>query len=173
MSLTLLIVCAALTAVPCKRVFRAPANRPIQFRWSFWALMGPRILPVTVVVQTAPGKATPCSACRCVQVAMPIAVPQSRHSRVFAATGTNAGGHNVRALYACAPLACTSPCICRYVGIIDFLQQWNLQKRAERNWKVAVSCCSPWVAECAHSMNQVYMRRVDPDGVSAMVMSHL
>jgi hypothetical protein len=27
-------------------------------------------------------------------------------------------------------------CACRYVGIIDFLQQWNLQKRAERNWKV-------------------------------------
>jgi len=27
-------------------------------------------------------------------------------------------------------------CVCRYVGIIDFLQQWNLQKRAERNWKV-------------------------------------
>jgi hypothetical protein len=28
--------------------------------------------------------------------------------------------------------------LCRYVGIIDFLQQWNLQKRAERNWKVGL-----------------------------------
>lgn len=36
-----------------------------------------------------------------------------------------------------------------YVGIIDFLQQWNVQKRIERNWKV-------------------YIGRVDPDGVSAM-----
>jgi hypothetical protein len=57
---------------------------------------------------------------------------------------------------------------CRYVGIIDFLQQWNFQKRAERNWKVTqLNGVVPKFG--AHFRNQVYMRRVDPDGVSAMV----
>jgi hypothetical protein len=37
----------------------------------------------------------------------------------------------------CRLCGCVTNCSFRYVGIIDFLQQWNLQKRAERNWKVA------------------------------------
>lgn len=36
-----------------------------------------------------------------------------------------------------------------YIGIIDFLQVWNLTKRSERTWKVVI-------------------RRCDADGVSAM-----
>jgi hypothetical protein len=55
------------------------------------------------------------------------------------------------------------------------LQVWDITKKSERAWKVRESpsrlTCSSSAAVCPHltrALPQVYVQRVDPDGVSSM-----